>query len=863
MLLKKQLLLLFTSFTFGALSFAQCPGYSLNETTIDVTCNGGIDGSLFGSPAGGSGNYNFELYEGSGTLVMQSTQPYFNNLLSNNYYLVTQDLGNACFDTTYFIINEPSPVFITGFSADDTCGMCVGTMQVAVTGGTAPYSYNWSNGSTTASQTNVCAGVYTVDIVDANGCYNIYTVNVGSVGAQIGLNTASTQPNCGFCDGTLTTNPSGGSGGYTYDWQVNGNTIGTTQTISNLCPDTYTLTVTDGNGCSTDSIYQLYQQSNVAATYNSTPSHCGICDGTIQVSAFGGTAPYTYDIQQSQNTTGIFTGLCANYYTLLVLDANGCDFFATIQVYNDSISNLGYSANVTDESVTGSNDGNIDVSITSANPNLSYNWSPSNGTTQDIYNLGVGYQTVTISDTTNNQCNIYSEYVNTTNSYGYVTGILYADNNNNCVFDAGDVLLTNSIVTLTDGTNSYTAITNNQGYYSAMVPNGVFVVTPSLPVGYTVNCSPNSTVTISGNTASNVNFSGTAPAFENLCVYTYNFGYVPGFDCYEYLSVTNYGNQTSDGLLTYIVSAPMTYVTSGTAPTSISGDTLTWQISNIPAGQSVYISLTLNCPIGTPLGTTVLDCASVELLGGGTDVNPNCNNYCFPQIVTGSFDPNDKAVAPMGEGSTGDITVDNDVLTYKVRFQNTGTGPAVNIYITDTLDAMLDMSSLQMLGSSHNFNIELLGSNIVRWRFNNINLPDSGSNEPESHGHVIFKIKTSSTPQLGETIENTANIYFDFNEPVITNTTMNTYAEFLSVTEPIEIGELTLYPNPATNIIHVVSENGQNSVIKILDLNGRLVMTERLNNGKVSLDVSNLTNGMYVISTIGVNGIERNVFIKE
>jgi uncharacterized repeat protein (TIGR01451 family) len=232
-------------------------------------------------------------------------------------------------------------------------------------------------------------------------------------------------------------------------------------------------------------------------------------------------------------------------------------------------------------------------------------------------------------------------------------------------------------------------------------------------------------------------------------------------------------------------------------------------------------------------------------------------------IVTGSLDPNDKAVAPMGEGSTGDITVDNDELTYKVRFQNTGTGPAVNIYITDTLDAMLDMSSLQMLGSSHNFNIELLGSNIVRWRFNNINLPDSGSNEPESHGHVIFKIKTSSTPQLGETIENTANIYFDFNEPVITNTTMNTYAEFLSVTEPIEIGELTLYPNPTTNIIHVISENGQNSVIKILDLNGRLVMTERLNNGKVSLDVSHLTNGMYVISTIGVNGIERNVFIKE
>jgi uncharacterized repeat protein (TIGR01451 family) len=141
---------------------------------------------------------------------------------------------------------------------------------------------------------------------------------------------------------------------------------------------------------------------------------------------------------------------------------------------------------------------------------------------------------------------------------------------------------------------------------------------------------------------------------------------------------------------------------------------------------------------------------------------------CF--LVTQSLDPNDKAVYP---STTLDIS-GNKWLNYKIRFQNTGTAEAENVYITDTLSNKLDISTFTLLSYSHFPFIQLNSNGILIFNFPNINLPDSNSNEPESHGYVEFKIRAKDSLTVGSTIENTANIYFDYNAPVITNTVSNT-----------------------------------------------------------------------------------------
>jgi uncharacterized repeat protein (TIGR01451 family) len=157
-----------------------------------------------------------------------------------------------------------------------------------------------------------------------------------------------------------------------------------------------------------------------------------------------------------------------------------------------------------------------------------------------------------------------------------------------------------------------------------------------------------------------------------------------------------------------------------------------------------------------------------------TDLNYANNTYCYSRIVTGSFDPNDKTVSPVGVGATGDIAASVTDLTYLIRFQNTGNGPAVNIVVKDTLSSNVNVNTFEMLGSSHNYNIEILPGNILKWKFNNIMLPDSNSNEPASHGYIQYRIKRNNNNTPGTQIKNTAYIYFDFNEPVVTNTAINT-----------------------------------------------------------------------------------------
>ena len=226
------------------------------------------------------------------------------------------------------------------------------------------------------------------------------------------------------------------------------------------------------------------------------------------------------------------------------------------------------------------------------------------------------------------------------------------------------------------------------------------------------------------------------------------------------------------------------------------------------------------------------------------------------QELIGSFDPNDKNAMPIGYGNEHFIEVNTD-LNYRIRFQNTGTDTAFTVIILDTLSTHLDLTSLQLGTSSHNYTLEVVDSNILKFVFNDILLPDSTVNEPESHGFVKFKISQQPNLPLGTMIYNRAAIYFDFNEPIITNETHHEIGEnFINImistatesTPELEDLSVTVQPNPFVQYAEFMLKNapeGEKS-FELYDGMGRLVTKEEFTNDSMHrFQKENLSEGIY------------------
>ncbi|MBK9639648.1 MAG: hypothetical protein IPO63_18300 [Bacteroidetes bacterium] len=205
-----------------------------------------------------------------------------------------------------------------------------------------------------------------------------------------------------------------------------------------------------------------------------------------------------------------------------------------------------------------------------------------------------------------------------------------------------------------------------------------------------------------------------------------------------------------------------------TGANSVIGNVLTYNVADF--GILIYdSSFNFNILVDTTAALGSQICIQVSISTPSAEINYNNNllSQCF--TVVGSFDPNDKTAFP---SSTLDISGDR-WLRYLIRFQNTGTASAEHIYITDTLSASLDWSTFNLLSSSHQPHTQVYNDGLIKFSFPNIHLPDSNTNEPASHGYVQYKIRAKDSLAIGITIENSANIFFDFNAPAITNTTSN------------------------------------------------------------------------------------------
>ena len=266
--------------------------------------------------------------------------------------------------------------------------------------------------------------------------------------------------------------------------------------------------------------------------------------------------------------------------------------------------------------------------------------------------------------------------------------------------------------------------------------------------------------------------------------------------------------------------------------------------------------------------------ASVENCGIGTwtpgiintmplnDADPIIDIFCGQ--VTAPLDPNDKTGFPLGVGTNHNIR-QNQQIEYFIRFQNVGTDTAFNIVIRDTLSTDLNIFTVQSGVSSHPYEFNMYGPRVLEWKFNNIILPDSNTNEPASNGFVKFTVEQNPDLPFGTVIENKAAIYFDFEAPVITNTYFHTIHDFTTnvSVEPVEgenqLIEVKVIPNPFTTqaIIQISGiENYEGLIFDLYNLNGKKVL-KSLNNTDNYFEISknDLSPGIYIFNIVQNNKI--------
>ncbi len=357
-------------------------GPVVSITKTDATC-GMATGSAQANVTGGTPPYSYSWSNGS-------SGPNIINLLPGQYSVTVTD-SNNCTGTQTTTINSTGGPSVTIIKTDATCGSSNGSATASATGGTQPYMYLWSNGSTDATINNLPAGTYTVTVTDAENCITTLSIEINNMGGPAVIIT-KTDTNCGLSNGTATSSVTGGAQPYTYLWS-NGST---TPMITNLPAGSYSLTVTDANNCVTIQSTVIIEMGGPTVMISKTDANCGISNGTATSSVTGGTQPYTY-LWSNGSTTPMITNLPAGSYSLTVTDANIC-----VTTQSTVINEMGGPAVMISKTDANCGESNGSATATASGGTSPYSYLWSTGSTNStINNLDVGTYTVTVTDAIN------------------------------------------------------------------------------------------------------------------------------------------------------------------------------------------------------------------------------------------------------------------------------------------------------------------------------------------------------------------------------------------------------------------------------------------------------------------------------
>lgn len=772
-------------------------------------------------------SWNWNFGDGNTSTVQNPSNTYF---MGGNYtvsLIVNNDIGGA--DTLYQVIFV-SQINITIAGTNTTCfGMCDGSVNGSVTGGVPPYQYLWSNLSTILPISGLCAGNYILTVTDSQGCSATSMVTIlDSPQMTATVETSACLDTFGLGWATITM--TSGMGSYFYFWQngVSG------PTATNLPAGTYSTTVTDGNGCTISvpvSILDVPCDINVFGyVYNDANTNCTFENGE----EMGGILVYTDPgpFYAYTNANGYYQlNLDLGTYTINTVNPNYYDAncpaqgFQTVTVtnLNDTIPDI-----------------NIGLNATINCPVLQVNVGT--GTLRPCWEsiVNVIYQNIGTEQALNTYIEVELDndinYISSTIPYSSVNGNIYTfDIDTVGVFSGG------SFQILVDVTCNMSLFGQTKCIEAEIFPQTI-CTTPDTSWDH-----------------SSIMVTGTCVGDSAACFIITNTGDLGNGDMQNSSEYRIYANDT----LVFTGSFQLVGQDFIEICWPTNGRAIRLEADQHPAhpGNSHPQETIEDCGdvSGTSLGyitTTAFD-----------DLDQYIDITC--RVLIGSYDPNEKLVFP--EGITDNHYIDNDVeLTYQINFQNTGTDTAFTVVVRDTLSSMHDITTLRNGVSSHPCTFNVYGNGILEWTFNNILLPDSNVNEPASHGYVTFSVmqKALTTGDYGTHITNEAAIYFDFNPPVITNTTDLIFWDLpIIIThkpENITIDNIVkIYPNPATDILNIESTLLIEE-LNVIDITGKKVIIENNIDKTASIDIQTLNAGMYFIHITDENGsVKVSKFIKK
>jgi subtilisin-like proprotein convertase family protein len=850
----------------------QSGGFSIfNTDADDEVCSNGA-GSITLFLSGGSAPYTYTWSTGANTSSLS-------NLSAGTYSCTVADASGCSVNTgNITIVNDPGTLALTNVaSMPETCGNGAGSLSVSFTGGTSPYSIQWSTGATTSTIVNLSAGSYTCQVTDAQGCVTGTSASVSNnAGTLVINNMIASNETCGDQTGAVSLLTGGGTAPLSYSWS-NG---ATSQNISNLHAGTFSVTVTDANGCTANNSVVVGNNAGTLAagiTSQSSPL-CGNSNGAINITVSGGTLPYTYAWSNGAGSEDI-SGLAPGSYSCTITDGAGCKVIIGPVTLTNSSGSLAIATNTVTNEVCNNNQGAVSLAVSGGTTPYVYAWS-NGGNTPAISNLNSGVYTVSVTD--GSGCSTTGSYT-VGNSAGTLAITNASVSDEICNNNAGAINITVSgatapyTYTWSNGATTQNLSGLSNGSYSVIVSssNGC-----SLTGGpYTVNNNPGSFTLSSVLTSSatcnnssgavNVTFSGGAAPItytwsngantediSGVSAGVYTLTAVDNNGCTQVVNATVGNNAGTLAVSTSSISASTCGNANGAIDISVSGGanpyTFAWSngavtedISGVGAGTyTVFVTDASGCSssyaasVGTNGGNPVVSSMTVtnEVCNNGQGcIGVNASGGTAPYTYSWSSPPCCTYSLTMdGSGGawfTAKVKVDINGVQYGL-FNHTG-GPSTTVQIPVCAGDLVQLT-WQPGGSTSKWFYLYDGSGAQLYY--------SGVNPPA--GLAYTGTAGCSAGGNGATLCNlSAGVYS------VTVTDANGCSTVASATVNNSSGTTSIASSSVTD---EVCGNGQGSVSVVVS--GGTVSSYSWSNGGSTATISNLGGGVYTVTVTPTSG---------
>ena len=744
--------------------------FTLSVAGTNVNCFGQSTGSATATVTNGTGiTY---LWSPGG-----STNASISGLSAGTYNVVVTDQSNCARAGSYTVTQPASAVSASATATQTACSSNTGTATVTPTGGTPGYTYLWSTTATSATASNLPAGTVTVTVTDSKSCTATASAVV-TLPAQFNLSVTTNNVQCfGASTGSATAVASGGSG-FTYFW-TNG---GTTSSITNVPAATYSVTVTDGNGCTKTATGVVSQPSSgVSATTSTTATSCTGSTGTATVTATG-TSGYNY-LWSNNGTTATISGLAAGNYVVTVTDGGGCTVTAVASVSSPAT----FTLNISTVNVVcgGSSTGSATATVSGGTGPFTYAWS-NNATTSSINNVPAGTYNLTVTDA--NGCSKAGSGTITQPSTTLAANA--TSTNTTCGNSTGT-----ATVTVVGNTGNPTFLWSNGGTTATITNLGV--------AAYTVTVTDGSCTAVATTLVNNTNGPTVTVLHQDLT-------------CFN----------SANGSATAVASGgtgPYTYTWSNTATgssiTSIGAGTYTVIVADNTGCQAIA-SVTVNQPAALTFNPTV--------------VNVNCHGD-----QTGS-------ITISAGGGTGPYTYSWTGGSTSSALTNVGAGN-YTVTITDSRNCTA-VSTINVSQPSSALSVSTATTaTIGGGSTGTATATASGGTTPYTYGWSNLQNASTATGLAQGT----------YTVTVIDGKGCSVTASVAVLVSGInelgnEISNVTIFPNPATDMIKVAmeSESPRNIELTVTDMTGKVIcVAHEALSGKLvhEINLTTFAAGVYIV----------------